>query len=69
VRPEHRRHLYTFLHHLLVATTIASALVVVESLAQVPGGGQPTWRTFSTRRSDIVPQLAIIAWAIWHLVS
>jgi hypothetical protein len=42
---------------------------VVESLPQVPGGGQPTWRTFSTRRSDIVPQLAIIAWAIWHLVS
>jgi hypothetical protein len=27
-----------------------------------------TWRTFLTRRSDIVPQLAIIAWAIWHLV-
>ena len=27
-----------------------------------------TWRTFLTRRSDIVPQLAIIALAIWHLV-
>jgi hypothetical protein len=31
VRPEHRRHLYTFLHHLLLATTISSALVVLES--------------------------------------
>jgi hypothetical protein len=31
VRPQHRRHLYTVLHHLLLATTISSALVVVES--------------------------------------
>ena len=34
-----------------------------------PDSAEPqTWRTFLTKRSDIVPQLAIIAWAIWHLV-
>ena len=36
MRPQHRRHLYTVLHHLLLATTISSALVVVESWMLLP---------------------------------